>query len=133
LAKMQTSWTTYENGVSTTTYLGDGLVRNTGGGLALMMEGTHRFYETPQHVWSLFGRGRVAYLVGQWEAPQSGGRIDGDANLAIGEATLGVEYKRRCRYLDLSLSCAFEMQSWDVSIVDRVTLAGATTGLGVTW
>ncbi len=133
LARLQSSVTSYENGVTTRTYQGNGLVRNTGGGLGLMMEGTHRFYETPLHVWSLFGRGRLAYLVGEWEAPNTLDREDGDANMAIGEAALGVEYKRRFRRADVSLLCAFEMQSWDVSILDRVTLAGVTAGLGVNW
>jgi hypothetical protein len=132
LAELQHSSSTYQNGVVTTSYDGSGLVRNTGAGVGLMMEGTHRFYETPRHVWSAFGRGRVAYLVGEWEATNTA-RREGDANMALGEATLGVQYTRRFRDADLSLLCGFEMQSWDVSVVDRITLAGVTTGLGVNW
>jgi hypothetical protein len=123
---------TGNNGLLTTSYQSTGLVRNVGGGLGLMFEGTHRFVETPEHIWSLFGRGRVAYLVGRWKEPY-GLALEGDANMAIGEAALGVEYRRRFRRADLALQCAFEIQSWDVSIIDRVNLTGVTTGLGVTW
>lgn len=121
------------NRTVTTTYQGGQLVRNRGAGLGLLAEGTHRFYETPYHIWSVFGRGRIAYLIGRWDEPYSNTLAEGDGNMAIGEAALGIEYRRPFRYADLSMQCAFEVQSWDVSIAERINLAGVTTGAGLSW
>ena len=121
------------NRLLTTTYQGGQLVRNRGAGLGLLAEGTHRFYETPYHIWSVFGRGRIAYLIGRWDEPYSNTLTEGDGNMAIGEAALGIEYRRPFRDADLSVQCAFEVQSWDVSIAERINLAGVTTGVGLSW
>ena len=126
-------FSTYSDGVLTTTYQGGQLVRNRGAGLGLLAEGTHRFYETPYHIWSVFGRGRIAYLIGRWDEPYSNTLTEGDGNMAIGEAALGLEYRRPFRYAELAIQCAFEVQSWDVSIAERINLAGVTTGVGLSW
>jgi hypothetical protein len=133
LDDLESSQFDYNNGVIAATYQGGGTYRNLGAGIGLMMEGTHRLYATPIHVWTLFGRGRVAYLVGRLEAPLASGRDHGDSNMAIGEGALGLEYCRRFRRADIGLHSSFEVQSWDVSVVDRVNFAGVTTGLDVAW
>lgn len=125
--------TSYANGVYTTTYQGGRVLRNRGAGLGLLMEGSHRFYETPHNIWSIFGRGRVAYLIGRWDEPTSSTLQQGDGNMTIGEAALGLEYRRPFRYADLTVQCSFEVQSWSVSLADRVNLAGVTTGVGLSW
>ena len=117
----------------TTTYQGEGVVRNRGGGLGLLVEGSHRFYETPLHEWSIFSRGRVAYLIGQWEQPDAGALTEGDGNMLLGEAALGLEYRLKLRRADLVAQCSFEMQTWNVSIADRINFAGVTNGIGVEW
>jgi hypothetical protein len=119
--------------LSPAAYQSGSVVRNRAGGLGLLVEGSHRFYETPIHAWSVFGRGRVAYLIGDWEAPYSNGLQKGDANMAIGEAALGLEYRRKFNLADALVQCSFEVQSWDVSIVDRINFAGVTTGIGLAW
>lgn len=66
----------------------------------------------------------------------SGSRFDLDFYKRVkhsGEAALGLEYRRPFRYADLSVQCAFEVQSWDVSIAERINLAGVTTGVGLSW
>lgn len=133
LSNIQSSSTQYNNGVVTTTYNGGAVIRNRGGGLGLLAEGSHRFYETPIHVWSVFGRGRVAYLIGQWEQPHSSGLTEGDGNMVLSEAALGLEYRRKFRAADVFAQCAFEVQSWDVSQVGRVNFAGVTPGIGLNW
>lgn len=133
LSNIQSSSTQYNNGVATTTYNGGAVIRNRGGGLGLLAEGSHRFYETPVHVWSVFGRGRVAYLIGQWEQPHSSVLTEGDANMVLSEAALGVEYRRKFRAADAFVQCAFEVQSWDVAQVGRVNFAGVTPGIGLNW
>jgi hypothetical protein len=133
LSNIESSTTQYNNGVATTTYNGGAVIRNRGGGLGLLAEGTHRFYETPVHAWSVFGRGRVAYLIGQWELPHSSSLKEGDANMVLSEAALGLEYRRKFRGADLFVQCAFEVQSWDVSQVGRVNFAGVTPGIGLNW
>lgn len=133
LANIQSSSTQYNNGVVTTTYNGGAVIRNRGGGLGLLAEGSHRFYETPIHVWSVFGRGRVAYLIGQWELPHSSALKEGDANMVLSEAALGLEYRRKFRAADVFVQCAFEVQSWGVSQVGRVNFAGVTPGIGLNW
>ena len=115
------------------TYDTDSLIRNRGVGLGVLAEGSHRFYETPMHAWSIFGRGRVAYLIGEWEQPNSTVLEQGDGNMAIGEAALGIEYRRKFNRIDLLVQCAFEVQSWDVSRVGRVNFAGVTPGIGLNW
>lgn len=119
--------------VSPAEYQSGSVIRNRGGGLGLLMEGSHRFYETPIHAWAIFGRGRVAYLIGDWDAPYSNGLQQGDANMAIGEAALGLEYRRKFSLADALVQCSFELQSWDVSVVDRINFAGVTTGVGLAW
>jgi len=133
LPNIQSSSTEYNNGFVTTTYNGGAVIRNRGGGLGLLAEGSHRFYETPVHVWSVFGRGRVAYLIGQWELPHSSNLKEGDGNMVLSEAALGLEYRYKLRSADLFAQCAFEVQSWDVSQVGRVNFAGVTPGIGVNW
>ncbi|MBL9165152.1 MAG: hypothetical protein JNL18_20670 [Planctomycetaceae bacterium] len=133
LTNIQSSSTQYNNGIATTTYNGGAVIRNRGGGLGLLAEGSHRFYETPVHVWSVFGRGRVAYLIGQWEQPHSSGLTEGDANMVLSEAALGLEYRRKLRAADMFVQCAFEVQSWDVSQVGRVNFAGVTPSIGLNW
>jgi hypothetical protein len=133
LSNIESSTTQYNNGVITTTYNGGAVVRNRGGGLGLLAEGSHRFYETPVHVWSVFGRGRVAYLIGQWELPHSSSLKEGDGNMVLSEAALGLEYRRKFRGADVFAQCAFEVQSWDVSQVGRVNFAGVTPGIGLNW
>ena len=133
LSNIESSSTQYNNGVITTTYNGGAVIRNRGGGLGLLAEGSHRFYETPMHVWSVFGRGRVAYLIGQWELPHSSALKEGDGNMVLSEAALGLEYRRKFRGADLFAQCAFEVQSWDVSQVGRVNFAGVTPGIGLNW
>jgi hypothetical protein len=117
----------------TTSYEGGGLLRNRGFGLGLLVEGAHRFHETEFDVWSIFGRGRLAYLVGQWEDEEGGSVWEGDGNMTIGEAALGLEYRRKFTRADVFAQCAFEVQSWDVSGASRVNFTGVTTGVGVTW
>lgn len=117
----------------TTTYHGEGFIRNTGGGLSLFVEGAHRFYETSIHAWSIFGRGRAAYLLGRWEAPYPGVDREADSSMAIGEGALGLEYRRKFRRADVALQCAFEIQSWDLALVNRVNFGGVTTGLSLAW
>jgi hypothetical protein len=109
------------------------VVRNRGAGLGLLAEGSHRFYETPIHAWSVFGRGRMAYLIGEWQVPSGSGLDKGDSNMAIGEAALGLEYRRKFSRADLFGQCSFEVQSWDVSQVGRINFAGVTTGVGLGW
>lgn len=133
LSNIQSSSTQYGNDVATTTYNGGAVIRNRGGGLGLLAEGSHRFYETPMHAWSIFGRGRVAYLIGQWELPHSSSLREGDANMVLSEAALGLEYRRKFRGADLFVQCAFEVQSWDVSHVGPVNFAGVTPGIGLNW
>lgn len=133
LSNIESSTTQYNNGVATTTYNGGAVVRNRGGGLGLLAEGAHRFYETPVHAWSVFGRGRVAFLIGQWEQPHSTELTEGEASMVLSEAALGVEYRRKFRSADLFAQCAFEVQSWDVSQVGRVNFAGVTPGIGLNW
>lgn len=133
LSNIQSTSSQYSNGVFTTTYNGGAVIRNRGGGLGLLAEGSHRFYETPVHVWSVFGRGRVAYLIGQWELPHSSNLKEGDGNMVLSEAALGLEYRYKLRSADLFAQCAFEVQSWDVSQVGRVNFAGVTPGIGVNW
>ena len=117
----------------TTTYQGEGIARNRGGGLGLLVEGTHCFYETPLHEWSIFSRGRVAYLIGQWEASYASALTEGDGNMLLGEAALGLEYRLKLRRADLVAQCSFEVQTWNVSIADRVNFAGVTNGVGIEW
>lgn len=133
LSNIESSTTQYNNGVATTTYNGGAVIRNRGGGLGLLAEGAHRFYETPVHAWSVFGRGRVAFLIGQWEQPHSTELTEGEASMVLSEAALGVEYRRKFRSADLFAQCAFEVQSWDVSQVGRVNFAGVTPGIGLNW
>jgi hypothetical protein len=109
------------------------VVRNRGAGLGLLAEGSHRFYETPIHAWSVFGRGRIAYLIGEWQVPYGSGLDKGDSNMALGEAALGLEYRRKFSRADLFGQCSFEVQSWDVSQVGRINFAGVTTGVGLAW
>lgn len=123
----------YDTGPYVSTYDADSLIRNRGVGLGLLAEGSHRFYETPIHAWSIFGRGRIAYLIGEWEQPYSSVLEKGDGNMAIGEAALGLEYRRKFNRVDLLVQCAFEVQSWDVSRVGRVNFAGVTPGIGLSW
>ena len=133
LENLTSTSTSYANGVYTTTYQGGRVLRNRGAGLGLLMEGNHRFYETPYHIWSVFGRGRIAYLIGRWDEPTSASLQQGDGNMTIGEAALGLEYRRPFRYADLTVQCSFEVQSWSVSLADRINLAGVTTGVGLSW
>lgn len=133
LSNIESSSSQYSNGVLITTYNGGAVIRNRGGGLGLLAEGSHRFYETPIHVWSVIGRGRVAYLIGQWELPHSSTLKEGDGNMVLSEAALGLEYRRKFRAADVFAQCAFEVQSWDVSQVGRVNFAGVTPGIGVNW
>lgn len=114
-------------------YHEEDVIRSRGAGLGLLAEGSHRFYETPIHAWSVFGRGRIAYLIGAWEAPYGSGLDKGDSNMAIGEAALGLEYRRKFSRADLIAQCSFEVQSWDVSQVGRVNFMGVTSGVGVSW
>ncbi len=114
-------------------YEGGGLLRNRGFGLGLLVEGAHRFRETEFDAWSIFGRGRLAYLVGQWEEEEGSSVWKGDGNMTISEAALGLEYRRKFTRADVFAQCAFEVQSWDVSGADRVNFTGVTTGVGVTW
>lgn len=124
-----------ESGVSPfSVYGGSHQVQVSGAGPQLLVEGTHRLYDGPACVWSLIGRGRTAYLIGQFRAPgATTGRTEGDANMAVAEAAFGTELRRRFAAFDMALSCSFEVQSWDMSLVNRVNLAGVTTGLGVDW
>jgi hypothetical protein len=114
-------------------YDADSMIRNRATGLGLLAEGSHRFYETPFHSWSIFGRGRIAYLIGQWEQPDSSALTEGDGNMAIGEGALGLEYRRKFENVDLLVQCSFEVQSWDVSQVGRVNFAGVTPAVGLSW
>lgn len=124
----------YNRPLYLTSYESGSKVRNRGGGLGLLAEGSHRFYETPLHALSVLARGRVAYLIGEWEdSANSSLREGGDGNMTIGEAALGLEYRRKMRMADALVQCSFEVQSWDVSIVDRVNFAGVTTGIGLAW
>jgi len=117
----------------TNSYEGGGLLRNRGFGLGLLVEGSRPFHETEIDVWSLFGRGRLAYLVGEWEEEEGASVWEGDGNMTIAEAALGIEYRRKFTRADVFAQCSFEVQSWDVAVADRINFAGVTTGVGVTW
>jgi len=124
----------YNRPLYLTTYESGSKVRNRGGGLGLLAEGSHRFYETSLHALSVLARGRVAYLIGEWEdSANSSLREGGDGNMTIGEAALGLEYRRNLGRADLFAQCLFEVQSWDVSQVGRVNFAGVTPGIGLNW
>lgn len=112
---------------------GSSVVRNRGAGLGLMAEGSHRLLGTPANALSVFGRGRLAYLIGEWENSGNALLREGDGNMAIGEAALGLEYRRQFRRADLLVQCAFEVQSWDVSQAGRVNFAGVTPSVGLNW
>jgi hypothetical protein len=108
-------------------------IRTFGGGLGLLLEASHRLNRSSIHQWSVFGNGRVAYLVGeqQFDAPVS--QTDRDAGFTVGEAAVGLEYRRKFPRADLFVRCAFEIQTWDVPYIERVSLAGVTPSVGVSW
>lgn len=133
LRNLESVATTYHDGVSTTTYQGGGVLRNRGYGLGLLSEGEHRFYETSADSWALFARGRLAWLLGQWEEPAGSAEHDGDGTMTIAEGALGIAYRRSLRQADLIVQCSIEAQSWDVAIADQINLLGVTTGVGVGW
>lgn len=125
--------TFYDTGAYVSSHDEEAIIRNRGAGLGLLAEGSHRFYETPIHSWSVFGRGRIAYLIGKWEQPYSSVLREGDGNMAIGEGALGLEYRRKFNRVDLLVQCAFEVQSWNISRVGLVNFAGVTPGVGLSW
>jgi hypothetical protein len=53
--------------------------------------------------------------------------------MLLGEAALGLEYRLKLRRADLVAQCSFEVQTWNVSIADRVNFAGVTNGVGIEW
>ena len=108
-------------------------IRTRGGGLGLLAEGAHRLNHSPIHQWSAFGRGRVAYLVGEQQVVAFFGLSERDANMTVGEAALGLEYRRKFARADLIVQCAFEVQSWDMPLVERVNLIGVTPSVGLNW
>lgn len=112
---------------------GSSVIRNRGAGLGLLAEGSHRLLGSPQNALSVFGRGRLAYLIGEWENSGNAPLPEGDGNMSIGEASLGLEYRRQFRHADLLVQCAFEVQSWDVSQAGRINFAGVTPSVGVSW
>lgn len=112
---------------------GSSLIRNRGAGLGLLAEGSHRLLGSSQNALSVFGRGRLAYLIGEWENSGNVLLPEGDGNMSIGEAALGLEYRRQFRRADLLVQCAFEVQSWDVSQAGRINFAGVTPSVGLNW
>ena len=108
-------------------------IRTRGGGLGLLLEGSHRINNSPTHQWSVFGSGRLAYLVGEQQSDASYWRTDRDACFTVGEAAVGLEYRRKFARADLFVRCAFEIQTWDVPQLDLISLAGVTPSVGVSW
>ncbi|WP_152096757.1 hypothetical protein [Lacipirellula parvula] len=108
-------------------------IRTRGGGLGLLLEGSHRINNSPTHQWSVFGSGRFAYLVGEQQADASYWRTGRDASFTVGEAAVGLEYRRKLPRADLFVRCAFEIQTWDVPQIQRVSLAGVTPSVGISW
>jgi hypothetical protein len=99
----------------------------------LLTEGEYRLSETTVSNWALFGRGRIAWLLGPWEEPASGAGRNGDGTMTIAEGALGIAYRRRLRRADLFVQCALEAQSWNIVIADSINLMGVTSGIGATW
>jgi hypothetical protein len=108
-------------------------IRTLGGGLGLLLEGSHRLNRSPIHQWSVFGSGRLAYLVGEQEFDAYSSQTDRDANFTVGEAAVGIEYRRKFQRADLFVRCAVEIQTWDVPYIERVSLAGVTPSVGISW
>ena len=108
-------------------------IRTLGGGLGLLLEGSHRLNKSPIHQWSVFGSGRLAYLVGEQQFETGVNQTDRDASFTVGEAAIGLEYRRKFQRADLFVRCAFEVQAWDVPYIERVSLAGVTPSVGVSW
>lgn len=127
------SYAMYNRPLYIASYYSGSKVRNRGGGLGLLAEGSHRFFETPVDALAVVARGRIAYLIGRWEDSSYYSLPAGDGNMAIGEAALGLEYRRKLGRADLIAQCLFEVQSWDVSHVGRVNFAGVTPGIGLNW
>jgi hypothetical protein len=124
------SWPNYVS-----TFEDGGKFQVFGAGPGLRLEATHDIYRTPWSTFSLFSRGRASLLVGTFRGIDVYGITTArrDANMSLGEVALGARYTRRFHLADVSLQAAFEAQSWDMTLVDRVNLIGVTTGLGVAW
>jgi len=103
-----------------------GHAEESAGGVGFVVEGRHRFYDSPVVAWSVFSRGRWSALVGEWSSFNS----KGNSNLNIFEAALGLEYRRRFQAADLVVQYSFEGQSWDTTYVGDVTFMGSTLSIG---
>lgn len=110
-----------------------GKIRTRGGGLGLLLEGSQRLNSSPIHQWSVFGNGRLAYLVGEQQFDAYVNQTERDASFTVGEAAVGLEYRRKFQHADLFVRCAFEIQTWDVPYIERVSLAGVTPSVGISW
>jgi hypothetical protein len=108
-----------------------GASQEDGGGVGLFLEGRHLLSRTPESEWSLLARGRWAGLVGNWEDPNSSSfATRGDSNVSIIEAGLGWEYKRKFDSCSLVLQHAIELQTWDASYMQDMSLFGQTVSMG---
>jgi len=114
-----------------------------GGGLGAFTEWRHPLYANPNNEIAFIGRGAASLVRGEWDT-------DGDAyvwqtdpkdTIAILEAALGLEYRRRCgRLNDHSwyLRIEPEIQRWDSSWLQNnlgssLNFIGTKIGLGFAW
>jgi hypothetical protein len=102
-----------------------------GAGVQFFAEGRHRLTRSSIADTTLFARGRWAGLTGKWEAP-SGTYVEGDSNMDILEAAIGVEWRRRFKTADLVLQYSMESQTWDATFTEHVGFIGSVFSIGFT-
>ncbi len=102
-------------------------------GLSVFMEGYHPFRITPHSEWGLIGSGRVSYLVGQSDYDNSSLYATADTAMMLGEAMMGVQYRRHFRRADFLFQLQSEVQLWQINGV--ADAAFTTTGFrfGAEW
>ncbi len=103
------------------------------GGLSVFSEGRYVLRASEVSELALVGRGRIAFLSGEWEARINNLFLDKDMDLTVTEGALGLEWKRKLRRSTLILRAQYEHQLWNSDATSDLVLNGVALRAGLTW
>jgi hypothetical protein len=104
-----------------------------GGGLSAFADIYHPFRTTPHSEWGWTGGARLSYLTGEIEFAGDDPYSEADSIVHIGEAHLGIQYRRHFERSDFVFQVQAERAAWQSNVMNDIAFATTNFRFGWEW